>query len=309
MGGDSPIPQSITEMQMARQRINTVKQAKFSQNSRLRSLQDEIEKLREKYRAQQSGNSVTTEVSQVNNSSQQASVFQENNQTVPIPLPQENNQTVPILVPKPMQFNHGVKPVKSQVRATRPSQDDAINPEFLPNRNTNFATPLGNVDASQSLGKLRGTTVSPSLPPLAAVDRYLPKPIDETTPPVMGYIWPAKGTLTSGFGMRWGRMHKGIDVANSTGTPVYASADGVVEKAGWNNGGYGNLVDIRHADGSMTRYGHNSKILVRVGQQVHQGETIALMGSTGFSTGPHSHFEVHPAGKGAVNPIAFLPRM
>lgn len=94
--------------------------------------------------------------------------------------------------------------------------------------------------------------------------------------------------------MRWGRMHKGIDIANGTGTPIYASADGVVEKAGWNSGGYGNLVDIRHPDGSLTRYAHNSKILVRPGQFVHQGDTIALMGSTGFSTGPHSHFEIHP---------------
>jgi murein DD-endopeptidase MepM/ murein hydrolase activator NlpD len=102
-------------------------------------------------------------------------------------------------------------------------------------------------------------------------------------------------------------MHKGIDIANSTGTPVYAASEGVVEKAGWNNGGYGNLVDIRHADGSLTRYGHNSRILVQAGQQVHQGQIIANMGSTGFSTGPHTHFEVHPAGKKAVNPIAFLP--
>jgi lysostaphin len=158
---------------------------------------------------------------------------------------------------------------------------------------------------------MRGTNVSPALPPLAAVDQYLPRTIDENTPPPstssVGYIWPAKGVFTSGFGMRWGRPHRGIDVANSTGTPIYASADGVVQKAGWNNGGYGNLVEIRHADGSMTRYGHNSRILVQAGQQVRQGETVALMGSTGFSTGPHTHFEIHPAGKGAVNPIAFLP--
>jgi murein DD-endopeptidase MepM/ murein hydrolase activator NlpD len=102
-------------------------------------------------------------------------------------------------------------------------------------------------------------------------------------------------------------MHRGIDIANSTGTPIYAASAGVVEKAGWNSGGYGNVVDIRHPDGSLTRYGHNSRILVQPGQQVQQGQQIAAMGSTGFSTGPHSHFEVHPSGKGAVNPIAFLP--
>jgi len=66
-------------------------------------------------------------------------------------------------------------------------------------------------------------------------------------------------------------------------------------------------VDIRHNDGSLTRYGHNSRVLVQSGQKVQQGQQIAAMGSTGFSTGPHSHFEVHPSGKGAVNPIAFLP--
>jgi murein DD-endopeptidase MepM/ murein hydrolase activator NlpD len=156
------------------------------------------------------------------------------------------------------------------------------------------------------------------LPPLAAVDRYLPRAVDNNKSPGINpgvftpgvastYIWPAKGVLTSGFGQRWGRPHRGIDVANSTGTPIYASAPGVIEKAGWNNGGYGNLVDIRHPDGSLTRYGHNSKVLVRAGQQVQQGETIALMGSTGFSTGPHTHFEIHPSGRGAVNPIALLP--
>ncbi len=236
-------------------------------------------------------------------------VSQQNNQAVPIPVSRPNNQAVSISVPKPIELNYSTQKVLPQVRPNAAIEDDAINPEFLPNPSSKVATPPGTVDASQSLGNLRGTTVSPNLPPLAAVDRYLPKPIDETTTIASGYIWPAKGVLTSGFGMRWGRMHKGIDVANSIGTPVYAAADGVIEKSGWNNGGYGNMVDIRHANGSITRYGHNSKILVRVGQPVHQGETIALMGNTGFSTGPHSHFEVHPSGKGAVNPIAFLPRL
>jgi len=316
MGGDSPIPQAIAEQ------TDAARKTKSTENPRLRSLEAEIERLREKYRAQQSGNPLASEVSQTGDSSRQIPVSSANNQAVVIPVSPANNQTgsiptyrpnqaVSIPVPRPTEFNYNYsnQPVKSHVRATRFRDDEPINPEFVQNRSPRVVTPPGSVDASQSLGNLRGTTVSPSLPPLAAVDRYLPRPVDETTTIASGYIWPAKGVLTSGFGMRWGRMHKGIDVANSTGTPVYASADGVIEKAGWNNGGYGNLVDVRHADGSMTRYGHNSKILVRVGQPVHQGETIALMGSTGFSTGPHSHFEVHPSGKGAVNPIAFLPRL
>ncbi|MBR8833617.1 MAG: peptidoglycan DD-metalloendopeptidase family protein [Stigonema ocellatum SAG 48.90 = DSM 106950] len=308
MGGDTPIPQAIMDMQATTRETDRAK-TKLKQNPRLHSLQAEIDRLREKYRAQQSGTPLAPEVPQTNTASQPIPVFQPNNQAVSIPVSRPNNQAVPIAVPRPMELNYGAQPVRPQVRDNGTNDDDAVNPEFLPNRPTNVATPRGYVDASQSLGHLRGTTVSPNLPPLAAVDRYLPRPIDETTTIAAGYIWPAKGVLTSGFGMRWGRMHKGIDVANSTGTPIYASADGVVEKAGWNNGGYGNLVDIRHADGSITRYGHNSKILVHPGQQVHQGDIIAAMGSTGFSTGPHSHFEVHPGGKGAVNPIAFLPRI
>jgi murein DD-endopeptidase MepM/ murein hydrolase activator NlpD len=103
-------------------------------------------------------------------------------------------------------------------------------------------------------------------------------------------------------------MHRGIDIAAPTGTPIFAAAPGVVVYARWNSGGYGNLVDIRHADGSLTRYGHNSRILVQEGQVVEQGQHISAMGSTGFSTGPHLHFEIHPPGRGAVNPMAFLPR-
>ncbi len=326
VGGDTPVPKAFAEMQLSKKPGQKVARAR---NERLQSLQAEIQRLQEKYRAQQSGNvaaSTTTDT-------------ESNSAAVPIPVPVavpnnfavstsasgRKDLAVPISVPSPMaSTSYNNQPIKPEFRATL-STDEPVNPEFLPNSTpgqltpyakksaTRIATPPAGVNASDSLGRARGTTVSPNypLPPLAAVDQYLPKPIDETIPPPssssVAYVWPAKGVLTSGYGWRWGRMHKGIDVANATGTPVYASADGVIEKAGWNKGGYGNLVDIRHPDGSITRYGHNSKILVRAGQQVSQGETIALMGSTGFSTGPHSHFEIHPSGKGAVNPIAFLP--
>lgn len=146
-----------------------------------------------------------------------------------------------------------------------------------------------------------GQTVEPSLPPLSDPDDHLPDL------PFNGYIWPTRGVLTSGFGWRWGRPHRGIDIAGPVGTPVVAAASGEVISAGWNSGGYGNLVKLRHADGSITFYAHNSRLLVRRGETVEQGQAIAEMGSTGFSTGPHLHFEVHPEGKGAVNPIAFLP--
>jgi murein DD-endopeptidase MepM/ murein hydrolase activator NlpD len=121
------------------------------------------------------------------------------------------------------------------------------------------------------------------------------------------FIWPTDGVFTSGYGWRWGRMHKGIDLANNVGTPIRAVQDGVVSFSGWDDGGYGYLVKISHADGTITVYGHNSSLLVREGEQVRQGQTISLMGSTGRSTGPHLHFEVRPGGQAAVNPLAFLP--
>ncbi len=122
-----------------------------------------------------------------------------------------------------------------------------------------------------------------------------------------GWIWPTQGIFSSGYGWRWGRMHKGIDVANNIGTPIVAAKAGRVVRSGWNDGGYGYLVELQHDDGSSTLYGHNSKILVRVGDVVEQGAVISLMGSTGNSTGPHLHFEIHPPGRGAVNPLPFLP--
>ena len=126
----------------------------------------------------------------------------------------------------------------------------------------------------------------------------------ETT---IGFSWPAAGKLTSRFGRRWGRMHKGIDIAGPVGTPINAAADGTIVYAGWHSGGYGNLVEIRHSDGTTTRYGHNSRLSVAVGQTVRQGQLLAEMGSTGNSTGSHLHFEIRPSGGNAVNPISHLP--
>jgi murein DD-endopeptidase MepM/ murein hydrolase activator NlpD len=122
----------------------------------------------------------------------------------------------------------------------------------------------------------------------------------------IGFSWPTKGTITSKFGRRWGRMHKGIDIAAPIGTPINAAADGTIVIAGYQSG-YGNLVEIRHSDGTTTRYGHNSELSVSVGQAVRQGQQVARMGSTGHSTGSHLHFEIRPSGGNAVNPMAHLP--
>lgn len=110
-----------------------------------------------------------------------------------------------------------------------------------------------------------------------------------------GCIWPARGTVTSGFGNRWGRLHAGIDVAAPTGTPIWAAKAGSVIFAGQQSG-YGNVVIISHGGGLTTLYAHQSQISASQGQDVAQGDTIGAVGSTGRSTGPHLHFETRYGG-------------
>jgi murein DD-endopeptidase MepM/ murein hydrolase activator NlpD len=116
--------------------------------------------------------------------------------------------------------------------------------------------------------------------------------------------WPVSGPVTSGFGIRWGRMHEGIDIAVAEGTPVRAAAAGTVIYAGW-LGGYGNLVVVDHGNGLSTAYAHNSSLGVGVGQSVAAGEVVSYSGNTGNSTGPHVHFEVRVNGS-AVDPLGYL---
>ena len=122
----------------------------------------------------------------------------------------------------------------------------------------------------------------------------------------------AKGFISSYFGERADpfdgleAFHKGVDFAGSAGSPVTAVAAGVVTWAG-ERAGYGKLVEINHGDGFTTRYAHNERTLVTVGQTVKRGESVALMGSTGRSTGPHVHFEVLRNGR-QVDPLSFIGR-
>jgi murein DD-endopeptidase MepM/ murein hydrolase activator NlpD len=121
------------------------------------------------------------------------------------------------------------------------------------------------------------------------------------------FVMPTKGIFTSGFGYRWGVLHAGIDLANSIGTPIHAVSDGVVIDAG-PTAGYGMWVKLRHADGTVTLYGHVNTTMVSVGQRVMAGDQIATMGNRGNSTGPHLHFEVLLGGTQRVDPVPWLAK-
>jgi murein DD-endopeptidase MepM/ murein hydrolase activator NlpD len=121
------------------------------------------------------------------------------------------------------------------------------------------------------------------------------------------YAMPTRGIFTSGFGYRWGVLHGGIDIANSIGTPILAAADGVVIDAG-PTAGYGAWVKLRHADGTVTLYGHVNSWLVNIGERVMAGDQIATIGNRGNSTGPHLHFEVLLNGTDRVDPVGWLAK-
>ncbi|MEH2065375.1 MAG: M23 family metallopeptidase [Nostoc sp.] len=142
------------------------------------------------------------------------------------------------------------------------------------------------------------STATPALTQLAD-----DSPIRQTPIPASNLIWPTQGFISQGFRKY---QHEGIDIAGASGTPIVAAASGTVVKAGWDDWGLGNAITIKHLDGSITVYGHNRRLLVSKGQEVIQGQIIAEMGSTGNSTAPHLHFEVHPNGRIAVDPLSLL---
>lgn len=118
-------------------------------------------------------------------------------------------------------------------------------------------------------------------------------------------VKPAAGALTSGFGSRWGSTHYGLDIANSIGTPIYSTTDGVVVEAGPASG-FGLWVRVQHGNGTISVYGHINEALVSEGEQVAAGEQIATMGNRGQSTGPHLHFEIWQDGGEKINPLSWL---
>ena len=125
-----------------------------------------------------------------------------------------------------------------------------------------------------------------------------PAPAPAPPPPAGGFIWPAEGRVLSSFGSKEGGLHNdGINIAVPEGTPVRAAQSGVVAYVGNELKGYGNLVLVRHADGWMTAYAHNGKILAKRGDKVVKGQTIALSGQSGSVSTPQIHFEVRKGTK------------
>jgi murein DD-endopeptidase MepM/ murein hydrolase activator NlpD len=151
-------------------------------------------------------------------------------------------------------------------------------------------------ESSQLAAQIQAAQVSP--------ERSTASVLADPTPSASGFVWPVSGTVTSSFGMRWGRMHEGIDIAAGSGTQIVASAAGTVISAGW-MGGYGNLVVIDHGGGLATAYAHMSGFAVGGGQSVAQGQVIGYVGCTGTCYGPHVHFEVRVNGA-AVDPLGYL---
>jgi len=167
------------------------------------------------------------------------------------------------------------------------------------------AEPLPQAAPSPVIG--RRTTFNPNDTLVANQNqaRFIQKPSDANpdSSPISKLLWPTSGHVITQY---YGWRHTGLDIDGDFSSPLYAAHDGVVVTSGWNSGGYGLQAEIKSDDGSVeTRYAHSSKLFVKVGDRVKRGQVIAMMGTTGRSTGTHLHFEVYINGR-RVNPLAYL---
>jgi murein DD-endopeptidase MepM/ murein hydrolase activator NlpD len=239
---------------------------------------------------------------------QQSGALVQPNQVALLPEPEARMTSLEVkrLESEVDQLNAKVRDAEIKEAARKAEEARRLEAAKIAAANLNASpNPDREFDASRSAIANPGdrSGISPQLPQLTA-SAYLPDVNGYGLS--TGFIWPADGVFTSGFGWRWGRIHAGIDIAAPVGTPILAAASGVIDYATWNDGGYGNMIDIRHPDGTITRYGHMNALYVKEGQTVSQGQVIGEMGSTGFSTGPHLHFEIRPNGGSAIDPMTFL---
>jgi len=168
---------------------------------------------------------------------------------------------------------------------------------FIPGARKVRSDPGSSPAVSNSSRTPSGKAIPP--PPTRSVHTRCP-------PGSIKFTMPAEGKLSSGFGIRNGRQHDGIDITNKIGTPIKAAADGVVIYSG-RLGGYGLIVILKHEGSFKTIYAHNRKNLVKKGDTVRQGQTIVELGQSGNATGPHLHFEIR-CGQDATDPVPYLPK-
>lgn len=161
--------------------------------------------------------------------------------------------------------------------------------------------PVPTVIAARTRATERATTQQPTASS-AVSSGPRPKNADDSSLSKTKILWPTPGHVITQY---YGWKHTGVDIDGDFTSPLYAAYDGVVTTAGWNNGGYGLQVIVDHPNGMRTRYAHSSKLFVKVGDQVKRGQVIAMMGSTGRSTGSHLHFEVYVNGI-RTNPLAYI---
>jgi murein DD-endopeptidase MepM/ murein hydrolase activator NlpD len=158
--------------------------------------------------------------------------------------------------------------------------------------------------SSELAAQIQAAQVAPERTTQAVIAYDIAENTADDTPSASGFLWPVAGSVVSPFGMRWGRMHEGIDISAGSGTPVAAAASGTVISTGY-MGGYGNLVVIDHGGGLATAYAHLSGYAVGSGQSVSQGQVVGYVGCTGHCYGDHLHFEVRVNGA-AVDPLGYL---
>lgn len=189
----------------------------------------------------------------------------------------------------------------ASLQATPAEKTEAVNFEL-----TNDAQPIDEAPVAESAPQILAIS---EYKPVAGLDTQLLKAVEATAERLAAdqatrgaaVVKPAEGAFTSGYGMRWGSLHAGVDIAAPVNTPILAVMDGTVIDSGPASG-YGQWIRVQHDDGSMAVYGHMSTLNVGVGERVHAGQHIAGMGNRGFSTGSHLHFEIHPNGGGAIDP-------
>ncbi|MFH1620487.1 MAG: peptidoglycan DD-metalloendopeptidase family protein [Patescibacteria group bacterium] len=185
--------------------------------------------------------------------------------------------------------------------ATEIASFNNIEPDDPLDINTELMIPGGSPpQIVQIHAQIATRTEAISTSPLGNITK--PPDLDTKDTPKTRLLWPTSGHVITQY---YGWKHTGLDIDGDYTSPLYAAADGVVEKAGWNSGGYGLMILLDHGGGTKTRYGHASKIFVKEGERVKRGQVIAMMGTTGRSTGTHLHFEVYINNK-RVNPLSYI---